>query len=331
MLASSNPLSRRRLLRGVSAGILASPAIVRAQAEKRLRLAHALPRSHPVHGAIERFAGIVHERSGGALAVDVFADGELGQEVQLFEQAQLGRLDLVKASASVVERAAPAFQVFNLPFVLRDRDHWQRVVAGPIGEGILASAAPWGLVGLTFYEAGSRSFYAQKPIDHPDALKGMRIRVQPSPTMVRLIKLFGAEPVQLPWDVTYDALGTGLVDGAENSVVALVVGRHGQVVKYYSFDEHTMVPDVLLASAKCWDALPGAHRQIVREAAALSHDHMNGLWKTFAAEARRTVEAMGVIFTTPDKAPFIARAGPMTPEFGDNPMLVDLVSRIRDA
>ena len=328
-MAGIPALSRRGIIGTAALGWLAGPAVLRAQTTRRLRLAHALPRSHPVHGAIERFVSVVEERTQGALAIDIFADGELGQEVQLFEQARLGRLDLVKASASVVERSIPAFQVLSLPFVLRDRDHWGRVMAGPIGEGILASLAPSGLVGLTFYDAGSRSFYGQKPIDHPDALRGLRIRIQPSPTMVRLIRLLGAEPVQLPWDQTFDALATGLVDGAENSVVALVVGRHGQVVKYYCFDEHTMVPDVLLASARCWDGLSPEHRTVFREAAAVSYDHMNGLWSAFAAEARRKVEAMGVSFTQPDKAPFVERAAPLMSEFGDNPVLTEFVSKIK--
>ncbi len=329
MVAAIAALSRREVIGAAALGWLGRPTVLRAQTAQRLRLAHALPRSHPVHGAIERFASVVQHKTQGAVTIDIFADGELGQEVQLFEQAKLGRLDIVKASASVVERTSPAFQVLSLPFVLRDRDHWGRVMAGPIGETILGSLAPSGLVGLTFYDAGSRSFYGQKPIDHPDALKGLRIRIQPSPTMVRLIRLLGAEPVQLPWDQTFDALATGLVDGAENSVVALVVGRHAQVVKFYSFDEHTMVPDVLLASARCWDTLSPQHRQAFREAAAQSYDHMNGLWSAFATEARHKVEAMGVSFTQPDKAPFVDRAAALTSEFGENALLTELVSKIR--
>ncbi len=322
------PSTRRLFLTGAGASVLAMPHVARAEASKPWRLAHSLPRFHPVHAAIEFFVGIIKERTSGEVVIDIFADGELGQEVQIVEQARQGRLDIVKASASVIERSSPTFGVFNLPFVFRDQGHWRAVTSGAIGESILASSTGSGLTGLTFYEAGSRSFYAQKPIDHPDDLKGLRIRIQPSPTMMRLMQLLQAQPVQLAWDVTYEALSTGLVDGAENSVVALVVGRHGEVVRYYSFDEHTMVPDVLLVSNRRWDVLSVAQRQIFRDAAALSYARMNELWTPYAAEARRKVEAMGVTFTSPDKRPFIERAAPMTAEFGQDRVMAELVSQI---
>ena len=112
-------------------------------------------------------------------------------------QVQAGKLDFLKVSGSVLERHSPAYKVLNLPFTLRDKAHWQVVATNDVGREIQASTSPSGLVGLTFYDAGSRSFYGQKPINHPDDLKGLRIRIQPSETMVRLMQMFGAEGVEL--------------------------------------------------------------------------------------------------------------------------------------
>jgi tripartite ATP-independent transporter DctP family solute receptor len=319
-------LTRRRAL-ALGGAALACPTVVRAQT-LRLRIGHGLPASHPVHAAMQLFADELQARSSGAIAATIYPDGVIGQEVDLLSQARAGKLDFVKASAGVVERIGPAYRVFNLPFVFRDRAHWRTVVESEIGERILASAAPNGLIGLTYYEAGARSFYAKKPIDHPDALKGLKIRVQPSPTMLRLMQLFGAEGVALAWEHVYNALRAGLVDGAENSVGALIVGRHAEVVTHYSFDEHTMVPDVFFCAAARWASFSMPQQQMVREAAAVSYRRMNELWETFEVEMRRKCEARGVTFTYPDKAPFIERASVLRQEFADDAELKALIGRI---
>jgi tripartite ATP-independent transporter DctP family solute receptor len=324
-------LTRRRVLAlGGAAAVypaILCPAVAHART-LRLRIGHGLPTSHPVHVAMQVFADELAARSGGALTATIFPDGVIGQEVDLLAQAQAGKLDFVKASASVLERVGPSFRVFNLPFMFRDRAHWRAVVESEVGESILATTAEKGLVGLTYYEAGSRSFYAKRPIDHPDHLKGLKIRIQPSPTMHRLMQVFGAEGVALAWEHVYNALRAGLVDGAENSIGALVVGRHGEVTKYYSFDEHTMVPDVFLCAAARWAEFTPAEREIVRAAARLSYRRMNELWETFEVDVRAKCVAMGVTFTYPDKTPFIARAGVLTNEFADDAQLKVLIGRI---
>ena len=320
-------LTRRRAL-ALCGAALACPVVARGQTPMQLRIGHGLPRTHPVHISMQFFADQLRERSGGAIETAIFADGVIGQEVDLLTQVQGGKLDFVKASASVVERIGPAYRVFNLPFVFRDRAHWRAVATNAVGERILASTEQNGLVGLTYYEAGARSFYARKPINHPDDLKGLKIRIQPSPTMHRLMNLFGAEGVALAWEHVYSALHTRLVDGAENSVSALIVGRHGEVVTHYSFDEHTMVPDVFLVGAARWASFTPTQQQLVREAARASYHHMNALWETFDTDMRAQSERMGVKFTYPDKAPFIARASVLKSEFAGDTEMTRLIGEI---
>lgn len=319
---------RQALFAGIA--LLAAPAVLRA-APARLRIGHGLPATHPVHASMQYFADLVRERSAGALEIAIFPDGQIGQEVNLLAQVQAGKLDFLKVSASVLERTASAYRVLNLPFVFRDRDHWTRVTTSSVGESILASTASIGLVGLTYYDAGARSFYGRRPIDHPDDLKGLKIRIQPSPTMARMMRLFGAQGVEMAWDQVYTALRLKLVDGAENNVSALVVGRHGEVVSHYSRNEHTMVPDIFLISAERWQSLPRAHQTIVREAALASYARMNVLWGAFEAEARRTAEQMGVTFTQPDKQPFAERIAALTADFAGDRALGDLMRRIAQA
>jgi tripartite ATP-independent transporter DctP family solute receptor len=318
--------SRRRLL--LTAGLtLACPAVLRAE-PLRLRLAHGLPVSHPAHPSMQRFADIVRERSQGELEIVLFADGQLGQEVDLLSQVQAGKLDFLKVSASLLERFHPAYKVLDLPFTLRDRAHWLKVTSNDVGRDILESTTASGIVGLTYYDAGARSFYGQKPINHPDDLKGMKIRIQSSETMVRLMQLFGAQGVELAWSNIYVALKSGVVDGAENSVAALIVGKHAEVVSHYSFDEHTMIPDVLLVGAGRLASMTPQQRDIIREAAWASYHHMNTLWSAFEAQSRLEIEQRGVRFVEPDKAPFIAKAAPLTDMFAGEEFSRNLLRRI---
>jgi tripartite ATP-independent transporter DctP family solute receptor len=296
-----------------------------------MRLAHGLPTTHPVHPAMQHFADLARERSQGEIDIALFADGQLGQEVDLLSQVQAGKLDFLKVSASVLERVHPAYKVLNLPFTFRDRAHWLKVTGNEIGHDILTSTTSAGLVGLTYYDAGARSFYGQKPIHHPDDLKGMKIRIQPSETMVKLMQLFGAEGVELSWSNVYVALKSGLVDGAENSVAALIVGKHAEVVTHYSFDEHTMIPDVLLVGAGRINSMTPKQREIIREAALASYHHMNTLWSVFETQTRAQVAQMGVTFVQPDKAPFIAKAAPLADIYAGEEASRTLLRRIAQA
>lgn len=320
-------LTRRGAL-ALAGALMACPGVLRAQTAMQLRIGHGLPPTHPVHAAMQFFADQLREKSAGAIQTTIFPDGVIGQEVNLLSQAQAGKLDFVKASASVLEATGPSYRAFNLPFVFRDRAHWRTVTTSTVGDRILASTESKGLVGLTYYDAGSRSFYARKPINHPDDLKGMKIRIQPSPTMQRLMQLFGAEGVALDWEHVYNALRTRLVDGAENSISALIVGRHGEAVTHYSFDEHTMVPDVFLVSAARWQTFTPAQKQMVRDAALASYHRMNTLWEAFQVDMQKRSEAMGVTFVYPDKAPFIARAAVLKNEFSADVELMRTVEQI---
>lgn len=304
--------------------LLASPAM----AAEKFRLAHGLQEDHPVHLAMVRFADLVKEKSKGDMEVKVFANGTLGSERETLEQVQNGVLEITKASASPLETFAPEYKVFNLPFVFRDRTQFFKVLEGPIGESILAASKPKGFIGLTFYDAGPRSFYGKKPINTPDDLKGMKIRVQQSPTTIKMISALGASPTPMPYGEVYSALQMGLVDGAENNVSALTVGRHGEVSKFYSDTEHQMVPDVLLFSATKWDTLNKAQQDILRQAARESFTHQKKLWADYEKAEQAKAEKLGVKFSSPDKQAFIAKVKPMIDEERKNPKIAAVLDQI---
>jgi tripartite ATP-independent transporter DctP family solute receptor len=299
-----------------------------AGAVEEMRLGHGLPEDHAVHKAVVKFADLVKERSNGEISITVFANGVLGGEREMLEQVQNGVLDLTKASASPLETFAAEYKVFNLPFVFRDRDHFFKVLTSPVGESILASSKKSGFIGLAYYDSGARSFYAKKPIGTPDDLKGMKIRVQQSPTTIRMIQAIGATPTPMAWGEVYSALQTGVVDGAENNVTALTNGRHGEVCKFYSETEHQIVPDVLVMSDMRWDSLTKAQQEIVKQAALESFEYQKSLWAAFEKEEREKSTALGVKFNTPDKAAFTAKVKPMMDEERKDPAIAKLLDGI---
>jgi tripartite ATP-independent transporter DctP family solute receptor len=309
--------------------ILALGALAQtAAAVEKMRLGHGLPEDHAVHKAVVKFADLVKERSNGEIEIKVFANGVLGGEREMLEQVQNGVLEMTKASASPLETFSSDYKVFNLPFVFRDRDHFFKVLTSPVGESILASSKKRGFIGLAYYDSGARSFYAKKAINTPDDLKGMKIRVQQSPTTIKMIQALGATPTPMAWGEVYSALQTGVVDGAENNVTALTNGRHGEVCKFYSETEHQIVPDVLVMSSVRWDSLKKAHQEIIKKAAVDSYEYQKSLWGAFEKIEREKALAMGVKFNTPDKAAFVAKVKPMMDEERKNGAIAKLLNDI---
>lgn len=299
-----------------------------ALAVEKMRLAHGLQEDHAVHKAMVKFADLVKQRSKGEIEITIFANGVLGGERETLEQVQNGVLEMTKASASPLETFSSEYKVFNLPFVFRDRAHFFKVLEGPVGEAILASSKKSGFIGLAYYDSGSRSFYAKKPINTPDDLKGLKIRVQQSPTTIKMIQALGGTPTPMAYGEVYSALQAGVVDGAENNVTALTNGRHGEVAKFYSLTEHQMVPDVLVMSSARWDSLKKPQQDIIKQAAVESFQLQKQLWADFEKTEQAKAEKIGVKFSTPNKQAFIAKVKPMIDEERKNPVIAKLLDQI---
>ncbi|CUA86992.1 tripartite ATP-independent periplasmic transporter solute receptor, DctP family [Chelatococcus sambhunathii] len=300
-----------------------------AAAKTTLRLAHSLAKDHPVDKAMENFAALVKERSNGEVEVRVFAAGQLGQQRELIEQLQSGALDFAHTNAAPLAAFEPTFGIFDLPYLFRDDAHFFKVTDGEIGREILDSAAAKGLVGLSYYDNGTRSFYANKPVPTPKDLAGLKIRVQPGPVATRMVNLLGATATPLAWGELYTALQSKVVDGAENNVTALTLAKHGEVSKVYTRDEHTRVPDVLLISEMTMSRLPAAQQDIIRQAAVDSGKAHNEAWKAELRKAEGDAVAMGVTFVDADKAAYRAAVQPMYDDLKATPALASLAERIQ--
>jgi tripartite ATP-independent transporter DctP family solute receptor len=301
------------------------------QQGKVLKLAHGLDPSHPVHQAMVYMADRCKEISNGELTIEIYPSGQLGSEQQCVELLQIGSLAITKVSAAVMESFTEDFKVLGLPYVFRSKEHSFKVLDGDIGDELLLSSEPFWIRGLCFYDAGSRSFYTiDKQIDHPDDLKGLKIRVMKSITAMEMVKAQGGSPTPISWGELYTALQSGVVDGAENNPPSFYTSHHYEVCKYYSLNEHTMVPDVLIISAKVWKKLSEQEKKWMQQAADESVPVQRKLWAESEKKSLEIVKEAGVVVTYPDKGPFSDKVTALIESYRENEKLYKLITRIRE-
>ena len=295
-----------------------------------LKLAHGLDPSHPVHQAMVFMADRCKEISKGELSIDIYPSGQLGSEQQCVELLQIGSLAITKVSAAVMESFTEDFKVLGLPYVFRSKEHSFKVLDGEIGDELLLSTEPFWIRGLCFFDAGSRSFYTiDTPINHPDDLKGLKIRVMKSITAMEMVKAQGGSPTPISWGELYTALQSGVVDGAENNPPSFYTSHHYEVCKYYCLNEHTMVPDVLIISQKVWEKLSEQERLWLQQAADDSVPVQRKLWEESEKESLKIVKEAGVTILYPDKEPFSEKVSGMLETYRENEKIFDLITRIR--
>lgn len=287
--------------------LLAFPTL----AKTTLKLSHNQDKSHAVHKAMSYLADKAKAYSDGELNIRIYPNATLGNERESLELMNSGALQMVKVNAASLESFAPEYSVFSLPFLFRDRDHYYNVLKSDLGKRILASSESKGFVGLTWYDGGARSFYAGKPITQPDDLAGMKIRVQQSPSAIAMVKALGGVPTPMAQGELYTALQQGVVDGGENNPVVYADMRHAEVAKFYSRDEHTMVPDVLVISTKVLNKLSDKERKALYKAADESMQQMKDvIWPAAEKEAYESMKAMNATVVDIDKSAFKQRVKP---------------------
>jgi len=294
-----------------------------------IKLGHGLDISHSVHQAMVFMAERLKEKSNGTVLIDIYPNQQLGSERECLELLQIGSLGMTKVSTAVLENFVPSLKVFGLPFLFRDSEHRFKVLEGELGERFLDASLGQRLKGLTYYDSGTRNFYSKIPIETPEDLEGLKIRVQESITAMNLVKSFGGSPTPIAWGELYTALQQGIVDGAENNLPSFYLSRHYEVCKYLVLDEHTAIPDELLISILVWNKLSLQEQQWLKEAAMESSEYQKGLWSKSELDALEEIKKAGVKVITPDKDLFREKVQPMYDEFSQDPEMKKTIEAIQ--
>ena len=243
---------------------------------KIVRIGHVQSQTHPDHLGLEAFANYINEKLGDKYRVEVYP--------------------------------------FNLPYLFSSVEAYHEAMDDPeVTDPIFKTTSKAGLETVAWLDAGTRNFYTIKtPINQPSDLKGLKIRVQQSPTNVEMMRLLGGTATPMGFGDVYTALQAGILDGAENNELALTDNGHGDICKYYSYDMHQMVPDLLVANYAFLNELSDEERAIFEEGFQIVKRTEQDAWEDAVAEAKDKAEnEQHVNFIYPDTAPFQETMAPL--------------------
>ena len=274
---------------------------------------------------------VLRVKSNGKMKIQIYPSEQLGTERQCLELLQIGSLDMTKVSTGSLENFSPNIKVFGLPFLFRDRQHSYSVLDGPIGRDLLSGTEKYWLKGLAYYDAGARSFYTkEKKINSPEDLDGLKIRVMESKTAFDMVKALGGSPTPISFGELYTSLQQGVVDGAENNPPSFYLSRHYEVCKYYTLDEHTILPDVLLMSTHIWDSFSDKERGWLSQAVKKSVIEQRKLWAESEKQSLDAVKEAGVEIIIPDKTLFSKKSKKILESYKEDEVLYDFINRIKN-
>lgn len=280
-----------------------------------IRISHSQSQTHPDHLGLLAFEKYVESRIGDKYDVQIFPNELLGPTVKAIELVQTGAIDYVVASTGNLESFDKVYQIFSMPYLFENVDGYHKVMENSeLTSSIFKSTGAAGFEAVTWLEAGTRNFYATTPIRTPADLKGKKIRVQQSATNVRMMKLFGAAAAPMSFGEVYTAIQSGVINGGENNELALTNNKHGEVAKFYTYNQHQMVPDLLVGNLKFLNGLSPEDRKVFDDAAIECTKVERSQWDVQILDAIKQAKSMGVEFIQTDVESFKEKVLPLHKE-----------------
>lgn len=287
--------------------------------------------THPTVIALKEMGKELEEKTQGEVKLQVFSDSVLGTEKEAIDQMKMGILDIVRASPITLESYNKTYGLLTLPYLFDSREDMYSAM-NTIKDELYLETEKEGFRAIAWNEAGSRSFYnSKRPIYTPEDLKGLKIRVPNSRSFIETIELLGATPTPLPFGEIYTGLQQGIVDGAEGVHTLLTEAKHGEVAKYFSFDEHFMVPDMVVIANRSWNKLTPEQQNLITE---LSEKYTQRVEELEQAKAQELLDLakseLNVEFNDVDKKPFKALVEPMYVKAKENPKIAYYLNKIEN-
>jgi tripartite ATP-independent transporter DctP family solute receptor len=315
--------------------VTGDPGVGTAHAQQKLVLkaSDVHPEGYPTVAAVESMGKKLEQATDGRLTVRMFPSMQLGGEKEAIEQAQVGAIAFARVSVGALGPVVDKLNVFNLPYIFRNTEHMRKVIDGQIGQELLddVTDSGKGLVGLAWMDAGARNFYnTRKPIKDLADLKGMKIRVMGNPMFVDMANSMGANGVPMGYDQVFTSLQTGVIDGAENNPPSFVFDNHYQVARYYTVDEHLIVPELLVMSKKIFDSLSKDEQADVKKFAGEAQMEERALWDEYQRQAMDKAKNAGIRIvqvSDADKKAFQVAVKPVWDKYG--PRYADMIKRIQ--
>lgn len=297
-----------------------------------IRIGHNQSTNHPTHTGLLAFEEYIEGRLGGKYDIQIFPSELLGSQNEMVQLTQTGAITFCVASNSLLETFSENYTLFNLPYLFSSAEAYHASMDDPDIVGpIFESTKQAGFEAVTWLDAGTRNFYTiNTPVNSPEDLRGLKIRVQQSPTNVTMMELLGGSATPMGFGDVYTALQSQMLDGAENNELALTDNGHGDVCKYYSYDMHQMIPDILIGNLDFMEELSEEERAIFNEGFDILNQTQREAWEVAVEEAKAHAEnEQGVTFLYPDVEPFreavISMHEDMLEQYPDLAPIYDLI------
>jgi tripartite ATP-independent transporter DctP family solute receptor len=277
-------------------------------AEFTYKLANNLPVTHPSSIRQKEAAERILKATDGRLQVDVYPAGQLGTDTDMLSQLRAGALEMFHLSGVILSTLLPVASINGIGFAFKDYATVWSAIDGELGAYLRGQISKVGLIAFEkIFDNGYRQITtASKPINTPDDLKNLKIRVPPSPLWTSMFKAFGAAPATVNWAETYSALQTKIVDGQENPLTLIEIAKLYEVQKYVAMTNHMWDGFWLLANADSFKALPAKFQDIVQENLNQAAMEQRADLQKVALTAADTLKANGMTFTNPDPLAFRA-------------------------
>lgn len=298
-----------------------------------IRVSHNQAADHPTNIGLLAFEDFIESKLGDKYDVQIFPNELLGSQVNTVELTQTGAINFTVASNAILESFDDIYQIFNLPYLFNSPEHYHAVMDNKeLIKPIFTATEKSGFEAVAWLDAGTRNFYTvKKPIRTPDDLKGLKIRVQQSASNIRMMELFGGAATPMGFGEVYTALQQSVIDGAENNELALTSNKHGEVCKYYSYNMHQMVPDIVIGNIRFLNSLSPEERTIFDEGFKVISKVQREAWGSSVEKAIEEAKKMNVEFIYPDVLAFQEKVLPLHEEvLAANPKLKPIYDRIQE-
>lgn len=293
-----------------------------AAAEARvIKVGHTGTKDHYYQMYLENWAKAITERTDGRYTFEIYPSDLYGKPNQLIEGCQLGTADMVLATGSLLSSYSKIVGVLDMPFLFDNEQQACDILNGPIGDELAASLAKKNLIVLGWWENGMRHLFPPRPVNKIEDLKGLKLRVINSKPMIETINAMGAIAVPMAFNDVYSAWQMKTIDGCEGTITHMLTQKYYELTKTGALLWYMHVPNPLIMAKKLWNTIPEEDKKIfLEESKKMSVFSFDFQAKADADDIKKC-EELGVVFTRPDRQPFIDAVQPVydifRPDYGD--------------
>ena len=285
-------------------------------AEITLKFGHVGKPGSLFEASVNNFAECANSALDGQVEVQTFGSSQLGKDKELLQKLKLGQVDFALPS-SVMSSVDDVFGIFEMPYIIRDRDHMRRVQDAMMDKfQAAAEDSGYYIVGLA--ENGFRHITNNtRPINVPADLEGIKLRTPNGVWRLKMFKEYGANPTPMAFSDVFTALQTGVMDGQENPYAQIASAKFQEVQKYLSITGHVYTPAYILASKKHFSKLPENVQAVLAECANGTQDFTYETAAQMETDLLDVIKAAGVAVNEADKAAFVEASAPIYKAFAE--------------